>query len=857
MASNDVVTVVDPESLPRGEITRVDEIFFETRDGCRLSARLWLPDGVSPDDASSRRAPAVIEILPYGVHHGTIDTDEATWPYLAGNGIACVRVDARGSGNSRGVLDDEYSPTQQRDACDAVEWVASRSWCTGAVGLMGCSWGGFVALQVAALRGKTKRREAPSLRAVCAVCATDERASDDMHWMGGSLLGENLAWGAWLLDACAAPPVPVSDERGIASDKNTCTRVLSDKNNDDDATDREEEDHQSAWESRWVDRLDALKPMHGEWASIHPSTDAGDAYWSTGSVGGANTRDIDVPVLSVGCLNGGGYANATPRVARALGREKVTAIMGSWTHNYPHLSRSGPAFGFLAETLAFWRRNLGGAQHDDGWLPGDDGEGGGDALDEMNDAIPGVRIHVQRPPLVGGPVTAPTRAEGYWIAEASQRDLDAAAADGAIEASFTAEKTLALVAKPEDGRFKARLTDSPSDPVGAASGRWFTFGDGDDLPGDQTPDDEKSLCFDGDPVVAETALVGTPRVRVTCVRVVEDGDGGDDADADAAPPPPPPSGVVVARLCAVSPDDGSSHRISYGVVNVAAAHGRSVVKTAADGAFTVDVECAYCAFSLPVGWKLRVAVSQTYWPVVAASPNGFHPVAVLGGGVVVPALSQAHVEEMYGDGAKYEALLRASIPELEVLVAPRATRRLSSGNVRNSYDGEHAVAVRRVDSGAMMINPTNSAPSRTSSPKPFVVQETSSDVSAKKSVLVDGVGTQRVERRRVIRGLDVGGGGGGFDSSAPNSPKRVPTPSLVDAEIAVTADMTVMDGVYRFDTELEAFVVDGGEGGESDGDDPRAASRRSVFKKRWIETMPAVGFDPATGGANGINNSAA
>ena len=69
--------------------------------------------------------------------------------------------------------------------------------------------------------------------------------------------------------------------------------------------------------------------------------------------------------------------------------------------------------------------------------------------------------------------------------------------------------------------------------------------------------------------------------------------------------------------------------------------------------------------------------------------------------------------------------------------------------------------------------------------------------------------------------------------------------------------MTVMDGVYRFDTELEAFVVDGGEGGESDGDDPRAASRRSVFKKRWIKTMPAVGFDPATGGANGINNSAA
>ena len=163
----------------------------------------------------------MIEILPYGYATTTVDTDEATYPYLAGNGIACIRVDSRGSGNSEGTLDDEYSPQQQRDACDACEWAAAQPWCTGAVGMMGCSWGGFVALQVAALAGETAnlpgaRREAPSLRAVCAVCATDERASDDMHWMGGSLLGENLAWGAWLLDSLAAPPVPVTSERSAS-----------------------------------------------------------------------------------------------------------------------------------------------------------------------------------------------------------------------------------------------------------------------------------------------------------------------------------------------------------------------------------------------------------------------------------------------------------------------------------------------------------------------------------------------------------------------------------------------------------------------------------------------------------------
>jgi len=38
-----------------------------------------------------------------------------------------------------------------------------------------------------------------------------------------------------------------------------------------------------------------------------------------------------------------------------------------------------------------------------------------------------------------------------------------------------------------------------------------------------------------------------------------------------------------------------------------------------DAATSVSVECNYCAFSLPAGWRLRVAVSQTYWPVFTPS----------------------------------------------------------------------------------------------------------------------------------------------------------------------------------------------------------------------------------------------
>ena len=59
------------------------------------------------------------------------------------------------------------------------------------------------------------------------------------------------------------------------------------------------------------------------------------------------------------------------------------------------------------------------------------------------------------------------------------------------------------------------VSPCPEAPVGVASGRWFTFGDGADLPSDQRPDDAKSACFDAAPAAAETALVGAPCVTVT------------------------------------------------------------------------------------------------------------------------------------------------------------------------------------------------------------------------------------------------------------------------------------------------------------------------------------------------------
>jgi pimeloyl-ACP methyl ester carboxylesterase len=53
-----------------------------------------------------------------------------------------------------------------------IAWLAQQPWCSGRVGLMGISWGGFNALQIAALRP-------PALGAVISACSTDDLGSPE------------------------------------------------------------------------------------------------------------------------------------------------------------------------------------------------------------------------------------------------------------------------------------------------------------------------------------------------------------------------------------------------------------------------------------------------------------------------------------------------------------------------------------------------------------------------------------------------------------------------------------------------------------------------------------------------------
>ncbi|GDY56176.1 hypothetical protein SVIO_067990 [Streptomyces violaceusniger] len=181
----------------------VEDVWIPTRDGTtRLHARIW-----RPADAETAPVPALLEYLPYRKSDWTAPRDAQRHPWYAGHGYASVRVDLRGSGDSEGVMLDEYTATELADGVDVVNWLAHQPWCTGKVGMFGISWGGFNSLQIAALR------PAP-LKAIVTVCSTDDRYDNDVHYTGGAVLGiDMLAWAGTMLAFTARPRTPPPSAR--------------------------------------------------------------------------------------------------------------------------------------------------------------------------------------------------------------------------------------------------------------------------------------------------------------------------------------------------------------------------------------------------------------------------------------------------------------------------------------------------------------------------------------------------------------------------------------------------------------------------------------------------------------------
>ncbi|MTI00739.1 CocE/NonD family hydrolase [Roseibium sp. RKSG952] len=290
------------------DIEEIPDLGIRLSDGCRLSARVW-----RPTDSEQSPVPAILEYLPYRKRDGTTARDALTHPWFAKRGYACIRVDMRGNGDSEGLMEDEYTQQELDDAVEVIEWLSQQPWCSGSIGMMGISWGGFNALQVAAMRPDP-------LKAIITLCSTADRYADDIHYKGGCLLNENLGWGATMWSYSSRAPDP---------------------------------ELRSNWRELWLDRLKNEPFLPSVWLRHQ----ARDEYWQHGSVC-EDFSAIQAATLAVGGW-GDAYKNTVPLLVEQL-EAPVKGIVGPWVHKYPHFAVPEPRIGFLQEALRWW----------DHWLKG-------------------------------------------------------------------------------------------------------------------------------------------------------------------------------------------------------------------------------------------------------------------------------------------------------------------------------------------------------------------------------------------------------------------------------------------------------------------------------------------------------
>ncbi|MFW6043540.1 MAG: CocE/NonD family hydrolase [Marinilabiliaceae bacterium] len=289
----------------------IEHTTIPMEDGTRLAARIWLPE-----NAEEQPVPAILEYIPYRKRDFKAVRDDQMHGYFAEHGYAGVRVDLRGSGDSEGVLKDEYLQQELDDGIEVIKWLAAQPWCSGSVGMIGISWGGFNGLQIAAL-------QPPELKAIITVASSDDRYADDVHYMGGALLTDNLSWASTMFAYNSCPPDPA---------------LVGDK-----------------WKEMWLDRLEGS----GLWLKKWLEHQHRDDYWKHASV----CEDYSAVQCPVFAISGwaDGYTNTVFRLMEKL-QVPRKGLVGPWGHQYPHQGGPGPVIDFFNECLRWW----------DQWLKGID-----------------------------------------------------------------------------------------------------------------------------------------------------------------------------------------------------------------------------------------------------------------------------------------------------------------------------------------------------------------------------------------------------------------------------------------------------------------------------------------------------
>jgi len=291
-------------------MTRREHVRIPMPDGVELSATLFFPEGDGP-------WPAVMEALPYRKDDLTASY-RPSYAELAEHGYVVCWLDVRGTGSSGGIATDEYSEAERRDLVATIDWLATREWSAGTVGMFGTSYGGFNSLQAALERP-------PALKAIVPIFASDDRYADDVHYFGGALKQLDIVdYPTYMVAMNALPPVP---------------SIWG-----------------ADWRDEWDRRVEALEPWFLTWLAHQRR----DAYWRYGSARGS-IEDIEAATMIVGGW-ADGYTNIAFRSFPRF-RAPVRLLIGPWPHASTETCVPGPNIRLTPELIRWFDRWLKGVDN--------------------------------------------------------------------------------------------------------------------------------------------------------------------------------------------------------------------------------------------------------------------------------------------------------------------------------------------------------------------------------------------------------------------------------------------------------------------------------------------------------------
>ncbi len=292
-ACADTNTVVATQSIV------IKAVMIPMPDGVNLAADLYMPADLKLSD----NVPVILEYTPYRKMESR-GSRYKTYSYFVERGYVIARVDIRGTGNSEGlVIPYEYSDIELDDGEVIIDWLSSREWSNGNVGMFGISWSGFNSIQMAV-------RNPPAMKAFVALMATEALYQEDVHYIDGIMHTDS-----WMM----------------SNDLNNSLPGAPDYKLDDD------------W---FHNRFEAEPSVY-----TYMRNQRDNSFWDRAS--SLDKYDqIKIPGFHIAGWYDG-YRDSLPRMLENV-KAPVKALIGPWDHDFPHNAAHTPQIEWRHEAVRWF-----------------------------------------------------------------------------------------------------------------------------------------------------------------------------------------------------------------------------------------------------------------------------------------------------------------------------------------------------------------------------------------------------------------------------------------------------------------------------------------------------------------------